>query len=363
MRIYGKLVVGLFALGAVSGTAVAQEPVGVNFGNTTVTIGGGTAILDLPDVNFTTVYNEAVAPSVFGGQIEDSGDFFDEIGFNINGSIATPIGGNQQLVIGGFFSQIENDDRSSCFDNAAGTSRCSWVNIDGSGNLISLTGGGETVTINSDRDVDHWGASIESRWLAGPALMGITKAPSARYFAAGAEVRGIDQELSLRANNPVGPVTANYNEDLDTRYYGGYLAYGGDYTPMLFSGLFERMGLKTSFQARAGVYFVDADYSGRMTNGGAQFGSLNLSEEDVAFIGGLSLTTSKQISPRASLSLRSDYEYYSWVPDMSYASASPATFGGGSAATRIDDDDAFSMRTSLRLTIKLGPDSVMESYK
>ena len=36
---------------------------------------------------------------------------------------------------------------------------------------------------------------------------------------------------------------------------------------------------------------------------------------------------------------------------------------GAQLGTRIGSDDAFSARTSLRLTIKLGPDSVMEPMK
>ena len=93
-------------------------------------------------------------------------------------------------------------------------------------------------------------------------------------------------------------------------------------------------------------------------------GSLSLSSDDVAFIGGLTLETRKKIGRRATLSLKSVYEYYSWVPDMRYndvdVQGAGNNFTGPNNGTRIGDDDAFSMRTSLRLTIKLGPDSVFE---
>ena len=77
------------------------------------------------------------------------------------------------------------------------------------------------------------------------------------------------------------------------------------------------------------------------------------------------METSKRIGQRATLSLKSEYEYYSYVPEMAYnqrdAAAGFAGLGaGGQVGTVIGDDDAFSMRTSLRLTIKLGPDSVFE---
>lgn len=48
---------------------------------------------------------------------------------------------------------------------------------------------------------------------------------------------------------------------------------------------------------------------------------------------------------------------------MAYANNATGRFNGGNAVTSIGDDDAFSMKTSLRLTIKLGPDSVIEGYK
>ena len=93
---------------------------------------------------------------------------------------------------------------------------------------------------------------------------------------------------------------------------------------------------------------------------------MSLSNDDVAFIGGLTLETRKKIGRLATLSLKSVYEYYSWVPDMRYNDVDTLVccgglqFTGPNDGTRIGDDDAFSMRTSLRLTIKLGPDSVFE---
>ena len=76
--------------------------------------------------------------------------------------------------------------------------------------------------------------------------------------------------------------------------------------------------------------------------GGATLdGTLNLSNDDVAFIGGLVLETRKQINARATLSLKSEFEYYSYVPKMTYntfddvdprgVTGSPAGLGGDDA--------------------------------
>ena len=51
---------------------------------------------------------------------------------------------------------------------------------------------------------------------------------------------------------------------------------------------------------------------------------MSQSNDDLAFIGTVSLETRKQIGPRTSLSLFTDYEYISSVPKMQYADAEPA---------------------------------------
>ncbi len=87
--------------------------------------------------------------------------------------------------------------------------------------------------------------------------------------------------------------------------------------------------------------------------------TLSLSENNTAFIAGLTLETRKQLNPRTTLSLRSDYSHYSWVPVMRYNDVVGASTGPN-AGTSIGSDSAFSTRTTLRLTIKLGPRAIME---
>ncbi|MGC2409479.1 MAG: hypothetical protein WA441_05680 [Methyloceanibacter sp.] len=62
----------------------------------------------------------------------------------------------------------------------------------------------------------------------------------------------------------------------------------------------------------------------------------------------MKLETRKQFSPRTSLSLLSEYDWYSFVPAMRYND-------GNGNQTHITDGDTFSERTSLRLNIGLGP--------
>lgn len=197
--------------------------------------------------------------------------------------------------------------------------------------------------------------------------MGVTRGPNRRYLALGADARGIDQDLDLRITTaPAFGVEFGYSENLDTRYYGAFLALGGDYSPMLFKGLWGALGLQSSFRLQGGVYHADTDYSGNafVPIGNAvlvaqQTGNLSLSNDEVAFIGGLTLETRKRLGRRSFLSLKSEYEYYSYVPEILYNNNDQRTGSqtvGNQVGTVISDNDAFSARTSLRLTIKLGPD-------
>lgn len=84
---------------------------------------------------------------------------------------------------------------------------------------------------------------------------------------------------------------------------------------------------------------------------------LGLSDDQVAFIGAASFETRKQLGPRTSLSLVTDYEYYSFAPRMKYVDADVTpgtTFPAGVTKTHISDDDAFEVRTTLRLNAALG---------
>jgi len=72
---------------------------------------------------------------------------------------------------------------------------------------------------------------------------------------------------------------------------------------------------------------------------------LGLSQNDVAFIGGIKFETRKQLGPRTSLSLLSEYEYYSSVPDMRYNDGDGGADGIVNK-TQIGNDSAFSGRTS-----------------
>ena len=202
------------------------------------------------------------------------------------------------------------------------------------------------------RDVDYWGGQLEGKFWSPNTTDIKPNFYRNDYFIVGADIRGIDQDNHLKGRFEGDPIYT-YKESLDTTYYGGYIGLGGEYSfgfiPGIknVGGLYDRLGLRTFISARAGLYEADTDYDGKYALQFVPFSSkISKSNDDLAFIGTISLETRKQIGPRTSLSLFTDYEYISSVPKMHYSD--------GDRPTRIDDEGAFATRTMLRLYIALG---------
>lgn len=173
------------------------------------------------------------------------------------------------------------------------------------------------------------------------------------HWGAAFDVRGLDQDL--RINGQTGGVSNlfNYRETLDTTYYGGYLTFGGEYN--LFPSLYSGWGLRSFIDFHAGIYDANVDYNGHFVGKGIGGTRLGLSDDQAAFIGGVKFETPKQFSPRTSLSLLSEYGWYSFVPSMRYNDGDGKVNGIVNQTEITDGDGAFVQRTSLRFNIGLGP--------
>jgi hypothetical protein len=198
--------------------------------------------------------------------------------------------------------------------------------------------------------VDYWGGQVEFKFARAEPVHTRPDLYRNDYFILGADVRGLDQDNRLRGSDPSIAFVTAYNETLDTTYYGGYVGFGGEYTMPIIGGIGDGWGLRTFISGRAGLYSAETDYRGRFNPIGPC--CLSKSDDELAFIGSISLETRKPIGPRSSVSLWTDYEYISSVPEMRYADE------GGT--TRIDDDGLFASRTMLRLNIGLGPDQLYD---
>lgn len=333
-------------LAALAQPAAAQDMTTATVNGTTVWVGGGVQFLSLPDIKFTAVGN----PSSFTRQKNSEADWSD-FGGAVGGGIETGIGfwGDTRVTAGikGFFSNVETDHTTNC--------SIGCVVIDPATGAL---GNGPNLRTKTNRDADYWGGQAELKFGRAQPVYEKPNFYRNDYFIVGADVRGIDQDNTLRGRTFSGSSVFTYNETLDTTYTGGYIGIGGEYSFGFIpgvknvGGLYDRLGLRTFINLRAGLYNADTDYDGRFVATGAFNSRISQSQDDFAFIGTVSLETRKQIGMRSSLSLWTDYEYISSVPEMRYADTN--------RPTRIDDDGVFASRTMLRLNIGFGPSQLYE---
>jgi hypothetical protein len=342
-----RMAIRVLALTAIAAAAFvpaahAQDMTSATFSGTTVWVGGGVQFLSLPDIRFTERNGHK--------QKNSESDWLDFGGAG-GGGIETALGmwGNFRVAgsIKGFWANVETDDRKRCNGDPG-----DCVVVDPTGGFIGLS---DSLSTKTDRDADYWGGQAELKFGRGEPVHEKPNFYRNDYFIVGADVRGIDQDNKLRS--AVGTSFA-YKESLDTTYTGGYIGLGGEYSfgfiPGIknVGGLYDRLGLRTFISGRAGLYNADTDYDGRFASGG--FGSrLSKSSDDLAFIGSVSLETRKQIGPRTSLSLWTDYEFISSVPKMRYANED-------GRPTQLDDEGVFASRTMLRLNIGFGAQQLYE---
>ena len=335
--------------------ALAQDANSVTVGSTIVTVGGGFQALQLPDMDFTFLIYEKGNTSGNTAR-KQTNNSFDDTGGVISGQIETPFGhwGSTPVtgVMGGFFANVGADEVRHCTSGARLDCEVeNIVNTPGSDSDTFLS-----FKTKTDRDVDYWAANGELRFGQAPSPLPDAGGYLFRfgYVGIGADVRGIDQDTRLRLSSGGVGQAVKYTETLDTTYSGGFLSIGGEYNVIGYlGGMGSNWGLRSFITLKGGVYNADTDYDGKFTPAGLASTKLGLSNDEVAFIGSLSFETRKQFGERTSLSLLTNYEWFSYAPQMKYLDADPP-FLGKVNATHIGDDDAFAVRTQLRLNIGLG---------
>ncbi len=217
-----------------------------------------------------------------------------------------------------------------------------------------------TLRTKTNRDADYWGAQAELKFGRAEPVHDKPNIYRNDYFIVGADVRGIDQDNRLRGRELNGFDVFTYNE---TPRYHLCRRLCRDRRRIQFrlhpvcrlavkgvGGIYDRLGLRTFINLRAGLYNADTDYDGRFSvQLRAIQSKFRQSNDELAFIGTVSLETRKQIGMRTSLSLVDRLRVH--------------LLGSGDALlttdrdepTQIDDDGVFASRTMLRLNIGLGP--------
>jgi hypothetical protein len=261
--------------------------------------------------------------------------------------------------VSGFFARYNDADKSSCHYTAK--KDCAQVNIvDFDHKEENNTGPFGKLNINTRRDVYHWGAAVDARfgWVSEGGLKGAIQ--SLKYvspFKFGIAVRGLNQHNELHAVDKGVKYPADYDEKLDTRYYGAYF------------GIEHKMpihhGWSLTFDGTAGGYHTYTNYEGRymayIPIGGEdciqEIGGIDKSSERTSFIGTLRVGLERTMT-WASFGLYGQAEYLSYVPKVLYnnddkAGGSPFGIVGTQVGTRLTSDSAVSYTGGVSLTIPI----------
>lgn len=159
-------------------------------GNATISVGSGAALLTLPDAGsllsqFDSVNSALLQDRNFSESLDE------EIGWNVNGSIAIPVGAGKSVSLNGFWVNINDSDRATCSQDFVGAD--TWCAIAPLTDIpgiaqASFDPAPQQTTTTTDRVVDQWALSLETtRALS----------PKNQYFALGADIRGINQDLDV----------------------------------------------------------------------------------------------------------------------------------------------------------------------
>ena len=321
----------------------------------------GYSWMDLPGTYVTTLvggnfFDEAL------GRIEDHDGELD--GFRIDARLRDVAqhsfnnGHWYSFSVGGFYARYESEQQSSCFFTA--TTDCAFVNIvDFDSTQENNTGPFGKLVTTTNREVHYWGVEVDARlgrWAQG----GLKDGGGYKYlspFRVGLGIRALNQSNRLHAIDVSVPDPIDYNEDLDTYYYGGFLGYEREF------GLGR--GFSLGVDAQAGVYYAHTTYEGRYVAyiplGGPVFvverGGLDAGMDEAAFIGGLTVDLKKDLG-WSTLSIFGKGEYLSHVPKVltnnnDEAGGSPFGVRGTQTVTKLTDDDAVSWTVGARLSIPI----------
>jgi hypothetical protein len=312
---------------------------------------GSYEFLDLPDVNFVNEYKGVGLGnlSVREEFVNDDGDFD---GFRFDGGIANiPImGGAYVMGVRGFFAWHDDKSDLECTNSTilpGGFCLATALVNDTTTNSDASSTFGSTNLYETKRDVDHWGAAID-----------IAQGPSG--LRVGPAFRRIDQDTTItgrqiNVNGFVDPFQMTYSEDLETNYWGGFVA----------SDLAIDLGGGWALIAdgEAGLYWADTDYSGSFVTTNAFPATANANQQlsldsnELAFIGVLKTSLEKDFGA-FKLAGFGRVEYISSAPDMAYNdfdSSNGVVFTQGpDDETRLGERYAYTASVGARVTVPMG---------
>lgn len=327
-----------------------------------VEVGIGYSAFFLPEVRFTKRTDAFVTQTV--GEVTDHDGGLD--GFKVDAayrdfaSFYFADGTPAKFSFKGFYGHYSATDRSSCYvDLAPNGLDCLFFNVVDPGAGDSNTGPFGSFSTRTQRSLHYWGTAVEARF-DGDAVSYVRDWLSFVDLSAlrvGVDFRALQQKTELFAIDTTVPDPVDYDEDLDTYYYGAYVGYDRRFD-------FGR-GLSFGIGAQGGLYYADTDYDANYqafipvgpNAYVTDWGRLKLERSDVAFIGSASLDLTQQFR-WGSVGLFGEVEYLSKTPRMRYRDQEldggfPFDITGPNASTSIDVEQAWNYTVGSRITVPL----------
>ncbi len=271
---------------------------------------------------------------------------------------AWPNGHHFSFGLSGFFANYQDSAHSHCMYSL--TTDCAIVNIaDSDHTKENNTGPFGELYVTASRNVNYYGAALDARlgeWAGG----GLKDGPPAQFlspFKVGVAARWIDRNAKLTSSDPLVFDPAQYKEELNTHYYGGFV--GVEQKAALGEGW------AVALDGTAGLYYTDTQYQGRFygytplmgTGYVKDIGIVNASLDRGSFIGTVRVGLNRELGWSA-VGLFGQGEYLSYVPSVVYnnndlAGGAPWGIVGTQIGTRIKSNDALNFTTGVNLTVRM----------
>jgi len=337
---------------------IEYPPLGID----AVAVSYGYSHLDLPATEMMTTVGGGFFDRVTGKITDHDGELD---GYRVSAEInkfashTFSTGLSADFSLDGFYSHYEGTDRSSCDFTAV--SDCVFVNIvDPDPVNENNTGAFGRLAARTKREADYWGVALSADFgheTLGGSLKDSFPVRTPLPFKIGIAMRALQQNLDLFAIDVSVPDPVDYDEALDTYYWGAFIG-------LERSGEIAG-GLTLTLDAHAGVYYARTDYDGHYISfvpiGGAVFqienARLSLEDDSSALIAGLNIGLERDLG-WGTIGIFAEGEYNSYVPRVAYndndnAGGTPFGLVGRNARTTIQRDDMVSYTLGGRLRIPL----------
>jgi hypothetical protein len=320
-----------------------------------LSLSAGYSSFDLPEIRMGTVVSGGFFDEARSRLNEHDGDL-DGVRFDARLSNAAihPLGDGTYMNFGfsGFYANYDGSGRDSC--SFTDEIDCAYVNIlDFDPNEENNTGPFGELIAKADRTLHYWGVSVDTgmAWGGGGLKDGVPER-AVSPWKIGLGVRGLNERTDVKVSDPLSPHPVDYDQKLDTHYYGGFIGFADRYALL--------DGWLLSLDVQGGVYRAHTDYEGRyagyvLSGDGfiREWGRIEDDKDDSALIAGVQVGIGKALD-WGSVEVYGQAEYLSFVPKVEYnnndaAGGSPFGIAGDTVGTKVTSDEGVNYTFGLKI--------------